>query len=97
MKKVIFLSLLACIGLSSFGQAKKTDTTKGHGETAIGKIKLPAAPQFVLILNQAEIAELYNFIRNADLWSEKGRLAYLEALDKKFAILPSEVDTAKKK
>lgn len=97
MKKVILLSALSLIAFASFAQSKKVDSTKGHGETAIGKFHAPTGPTFVLVFSQAEIAELYNFIKNADMWSEKGRLAYLEALDKKVSLLPGAADTAQKK
>lgn len=96
MKKLVILSALTLFCTTAFCQAKpaKADTTKGHGQTA--DYKVPAT-QYVIIMNEAQVMELFGFIQNADMWSDKGRNVYFEKLKTLVTVIPAVPDTARKK
>jgi len=93
MKKVIIFTAFAFLTISAFAQTKKDSTQKGNGETAVGNFAPPASRQFFILLDETEIHALYDFITNADIYSEKGRAQYLAFLDKHVHEVPKRMDT----
>lgn len=51
------------------------------------------APMFAIIVSGDELTKLWTFIQQGDLYSDKGKAAYLEELLKKVHPLPSTTDT----
>lgn len=69
MKNILCIAFIL-FAISCSAQTKKTDS-------------IAVTQSYVITLSESEIRELYNFILKADLWSDKGKQQYLEALDKK--------------
>jgi hypothetical protein len=92
MKKTILFTALALITFTGFAQVKK-DPSKSEPP----KVTAPAPKQFVIILSEAELAGLYNFIQSADDYSPSGRQKYLQELDKHVKEIPQLTDTTKLK
>lgn len=104
MKKSIIFAALALITAVGYSQAYKgptADVKTAHAgklpakDTAKPAVKpespepaIVAPKQYVILLSETEIKELYAFITNADNYSDKGRQLVLAALDKHVVILP---------
>jgi hypothetical protein len=99
MKKAICLSVFVASFI--FGHAQVTSIKGKPGsvkDTSQRSPRIaPRARQFALILNEDELRGLYDFITNADNFSEKGRQQFLSALDKHLMELPVPVDSTKRK
>lgn len=86
MKKIVIISSLVLFCATAFSQTKPTD--KGHGETAIGKIVFPKPAQYIIVMNEGQLMELFGFIQNADMWSDKGRATYADKLRTMIMVVP---------
>jgi hypothetical protein len=86
MKKLISLLTFMCICFLGFSQTK----------TVVAK-KDPPVKTYVIILSEPELVTLYKMVMEADLYSDKGKNLYLEALKKKTILMPEKTDTAIKK
>lgn len=104
MKKTIILA--AALLMTTFLSAQKKEPAARqaieNAKRQVAKDSLPptipiAVPQkYVIVLDQGQLINLYSFINNADIYSEKGRQLFLDDLKKNVFLLPA-TDTAKKK
>lgn len=108
MKKTIIFAALSLITACGFAQVQNTpyraedsvDMSKGNtGKMATAPVLVPnpVVKQFAIVLSEADLIKLYDFITNADIYSDKGRQNFLANLDKHVVLLPTPAATAKPK
>lgn len=90
--------MFALATLAGLGQAKAAHSKENPWpkKDSVAKVVPQQAPTYILILSQADKEALYNFILDADVYSEKGRQNFLRNLDQKVRLLAMVPDTTKK-
>ena len=95
MKSALFLIALLFIGLQAFSQKAKnwsSDSVKSsvgiaHQDTT----HLPdSSTIYAIILTGPELVSIFQFIANGDIYSDKGKANFLEALKQKIHIIPKK-------
>ena len=101
IKKAVLPVIALFFAISAFAyEAKEKPLPRIEKDTTAPSTTLIApviTRQFVLVLNEQQLGQLYDFIKNADIYSDKGRLLYLQALDKMIVPMPAIADTSRKK
>lgn len=91
MKKTIFLMAAAILACSAcFSQSNKSDSAAE--KPAKVSAQAPKAQQYFILLSQNDLVTLFDFVTNADIYSDKGRSLYLDFLKKHTFMLPAQGD-----
>lgn len=91
MKKTLFVTAFLFLSVLAFAQRPMPPLPV--------KDSIPPKPvikQYVLVMSEADLNNLVDFIVNIDIYSDKGRTNFLASLNRKIVIIPVAVDSLKK-